>query len=223
MISVLSSSQWSYFFKHDTIFSVARSISDMSCHSSESSSQFHVEIWCYHHVHLYKYIYYCYAKQLDVLWQMFHVKYSSGYTYNWVHFWFLQFPKKKIVIPCNMYVFLILPFMFLWYLTYINLLLSTFFHIIFLLCHTLYKLLILSFQKPYSSSPLIYVMKWVNMTYVLLHRVCFWQFAHLVTINFQEFSINYLIMKVVCNHLFANSLKITFLCGTDRCFHYYII
>ena len=76
------------------------------------------------------YIYYCYAKQLDVLWQMFHVKYSSGYAYNWVHMWFLQFPKK-IVLPYNMYVFSILPFMFLWFLTYINLLLSTFFHIIF--------------------------------------------------------------------------------------------
>ena len=39
--------------------------------------------------------------------------------------------SKKIVIPYNMYVFSILPFMFLWYLTYIHLLLSTFFHIIF--------------------------------------------------------------------------------------------
>ena len=28
-ISILSSSQWSYFFRHDTIFSVARSICDM--------------------------------------------------------------------------------------------------------------------------------------------------------------------------------------------------
>ena len=89
-----------------------------------------LEIWCYHHVHLYKHIYYCYAKQLDVLWQMFHVKYSSGYAYKWVHLWFLQFPKK-IAVPYNMYVFSILSFMFLWFLTYINLLLSTFFHIIF--------------------------------------------------------------------------------------------
>ena len=48
------------------------------------------------------------------------------------------------------------------------------------------------------------------MTYVLLHHVCFWQFAYLVTINFQEFSIIYFIMKVVHNHLFANSLKLLF-------------
>ena len=38
---------------------------------------------------------------------------------------------------------------------------------------TLYKLLILSSQKPYLSAPLIYVMKWVNMTYVLSDHVCF--------------------------------------------------
>ena len=37
-------------------------------------------------------------------------------------------------------------------------------------------------------------------------------------INFQEFSIIYFIMKFVHNHLFAHSLKITFLCGKDRCF-----
>ena len=93
------------------------------CHSTECSSQFHVEIWCYCHVHLYKYIYYCYAKQLDVLWQISHVKYSSGYTYNWVSCKI----SKKIVMPYNMYVFSILPFILLWYLTYINPVLSTFF------------------------------------------------------------------------------------------------
>ena len=93
----------------------------------------------------------------------------------------------------------------------------------FLLCHTLYKLLILSSQKPYSSAPVIYVMKWVNMTYVLSDCVCFWQFAYLVTINFQEFSIIYFIIKFVHNHLFADSLKITFLCGTDGCFCYDIM
>ena len=73
------------------------------------------------------YIYYCYAKQLDVLWQISHVKYSSGYTYNWVSCKI----STKIVIPYNMYVFLILPFILLWYLTYINPLLSTYFYIIF--------------------------------------------------------------------------------------------
>ena len=176
--------------------------------------------------------------------------------------------QKKIAPSYNMHVFSILPFMFLWFLTYINLLLSTFFsyHTLFhalclyllhkstsvyhtctytmmycvchlhkiyifeiytltqiLLCNTLNKLLILSSQKPYLSAPLIYVMKWVNMTYVLSGHVCFWQFAYLVTINFQEFSIIYVFMKFVHNHLFADSLKITFLYGIDRCFCYDIM
>ena len=115
-------------------------------------------MWCYHHVDLYKYTYYCYAKQLNVLWQMFHVKYSSGYTYNSVHLWFLQFPKK-IVLPYNIYVFSILPFMFLWLLTYINLLLYIFsYHILF---HAL-CLYLLHKSTPVDQS----------CTYTMMYCVC---------------------------------------------------
>ena len=60
------------------------------------------------------------------LWQIFHVKYSSAYAYNWVYLWFLQFPKK-FLYPIILYVFSILPFMILLFSKYINFLLSTFF------------------------------------------------------------------------------------------------
>ena len=66
------------------------------CYSSWSSSQFHVEMLCCHHVHLYKYIYYYYAKELEVLQKMFHVECCSTYAYNWVHFWFLLFPEQLL-------------------------------------------------------------------------------------------------------------------------------
>ena len=83
----------------------------------------------------------------------------SGYAYNWVHLWFLQFPKK-IVLPYNMYVFSILPFMFLWFLTYINLLLSTFFsyHILF---HALCLYLL------HKSTPVYH-----TCTYTVMYCVC---------------------------------------------------
>ena len=73
------------------------------CYSSWSSSQFHVEILCCHHVHLYKYIYYYYAKELEVLWKMFHVKCCSSYVYNWVHFWFLLFPEELLYPVLHIY------------------------------------------------------------------------------------------------------------------------
>ena len=103
MISVLSSSQWSSFFRHDTIFSDARSISDM-CLSF---------IWIFQS------------------------------------------------ISCrNMYVFSILPFMFLCYLTYINLLLSTFvsYHILF---HALHLYLLHKLTAVYHTC-----------TYTIMYCVC---------------------------------------------------
>ena len=102
-ISLLSSWQWSHFFRHDTIFSVARSISDMCLSFIWIFQSISCRNMTLCHVDLYKHIYYCYAKQLDVLWQMFHVKYSSGYTYNWVHLWFLQFPNKLLYPIICMY------------------------------------------------------------------------------------------------------------------------
>ena len=47
-----------------------------------------------------------------------------------------------------------------------------------------------------------------------------YQFTLSVIINFQEFSIIYLIMKVIYNFLFSNSWELTSLCGTERCFCY---
>ena len=73
------------------------------CYSSWSSSQFHVKILHCHPVHLYKYIYYYYAKELEVLWKMFHVKCCSTYVYNWVHFWFLLFPEQLLYLVLHIY------------------------------------------------------------------------------------------------------------------------
>ena len=72
------------------------------CYSSWSSSQFHVEI-CFHHVHLYRYIYYYYAKELQLFWKMFNVKWHSTYAYNWVHFWFSQFPEQLLYPVLHIY------------------------------------------------------------------------------------------------------------------------
>ena len=40
------------------------------------------------------YIYYYYSKELQLFQKMFYVKCCSTYAYNWVHFWFLQFPEQ---------------------------------------------------------------------------------------------------------------------------------
>ena len=147
------------------------------CHSSESSSQFHVEIWCYHHVDLYKYIYYCYAKQLDVLWQMFYVKYSSDYAYNSVHLWFLQFPKN-ILLPYNMYVF----FNFTLYVFYNfwHILISYwvhFFHIIFYFM--LYACIFCTNQLQYIM--LVHI-QWCTVYVIYIRYIYIWDIY--ISINF---------------------------------------
>ena len=53
--------------------------------------------------HICKYIYYYYAKELEVLWKMFHVKCCSSYVYNWVHFWFLLFPEQFLYPVLHIY------------------------------------------------------------------------------------------------------------------------
>ena len=79
-------------------------------------------------VHIY--IYYYYAKELDVLWQMFHVKCCSTYAYNWVHFWFLQFPEKLLYPVLPMY-FQHYPLCFYYFLSVLISYWVLLFHIIF--------------------------------------------------------------------------------------------
>ena len=133
------------------------------------------------------------------------------FTCDSCNFW------KKLLYP----IICIFNFTLYVFYDFLHILISYWVHFYisyFISCSMFVSISQLSSQTPYSSAPLIYVMKWVNMTYVLSDHVCFWQFAYLVTINFQEFNIIYFIIL-----LFANSLELTYWCGTDRCFCYDIM
>ena len=73
--------------------------------------------------------------------KMFHVKCCSTYAYNWVHFWFLQFPEQLLYPVLHIYFQITLDFLL--FLKCIYLLLSTSFwdHISFnaLCLHLVHK------------------------------------------------------------------------------------
>ena len=90
------------FFRHDTIFSVARNMSDIcllfilifqsiSCRnimlSSCSPAQIYILLLC---------------RRTSTFQKIFHIK-CSTYAYNRVHFWFLQFPEQLLYPALHIY------------------------------------------------------------------------------------------------------------------------
>ena len=152
-------------------------------YSSWSSSQFHVEISCCHHVHLHKYIYYYYAEELILFPKMFNVKFCSTYAYNWVHFWLLQFPEQFLYPALHIYFQ-----HYTWYFYYFqSVFISHWVHLFDIICYWMTYVFIFCTNQSLVFDSNTYTMTYnichLHLWYIwdiYLHMNCYW-LIHFIT------------------------------------------